>query len=509
MGVRLRNPDQGCRNEIMPTETAPASQPNLVFIMPDQLRADFLPAYGCRAIDTPHLDAVSAESDIYEDACSPYPLCVPARAALLSGLNPLQSGVLSNGHWLHPERAQMGLKTWPELLREQGYYTAAIGKMHFHPFESSEGFDERTICEDKRWPKVHDDYAEFLAQRGLQKFDAREHPDYAKRMGAIHFPYEAELTADAFVGQSAETFIHRQPAKRPFALMVGFPGPHCPYDPPKAYLDRVREDALPPLIPEPPLDASGPQALREAFLANTRLPWHGLDYSRFPEDRKRAIRRHYAALICQIDEQVGRITAALKSRGMWENTLFIFSSDHGDHVGDRGRVGKGTFFNESTRVPMIVKRPGQCTSQRLRSPVQLQDVSATMLEAASVPLPSWWDYSPMPKTDSTASLGAPIFGVLNTMCMVKQSGWKLIHYTSYDYCELYQLDDDPNETNNLILDPACQQKRIELQELLSRWLLQEGVKGHRDKILTRGTALSGDATFGRRGWQRTYPQKIQ
>ncbi|HEY9248539.1 MAG TPA: sulfatase-like hydrolase/transferase, partial [Rariglobus sp.] len=259
-----------------------APKPDIIFILCDQLRADFLSLHGCAAIRTPHIDRLAREGIVYENAVSPQPLCVPARAAMLTGLNPIQSGVISNHHWLRPDRYALGLHTWPDILRDQGYRTASIGKMHFHPFESSEGFDDRIIAEDKRWPLVGDDYAEFLKTRGLEKFNAITHPDYVENQGAVLFPHGTENSPDRFVSMSAADYIRRQPASRPFAMMIGFPGPHCPYDPSEEYLGHVTPDALPPLCPRIDDGSAERTAWHDAFLAENRAAWHALDYATFP-----------------------------------------------------------------------------------------------------------------------------------------------------------------------------------------------------------------------------------
>ncbi|MBC2602629.1 sulfatase family protein [Puniceicoccus vermicola] len=488
--------------------SSPKKPPNIVLILPDQLRADFLPLYGCQGLKTPHLDSIARGATVFENAYSPYPICVPARAALLSGLHPLRSGVLSNNHWLRPDRAEMGFKTWPEHLRDHGYHTAAIGKMHFHPFEASEGFEERIIAEDKRWPKVRDDFAEYLARRNLEKFDARQHPNYRKKKGAIHFPYKVELTPDRYVGEAAAKWIREQPSERPFALMVGLPSPHCPYDPVPEYLESIEPEGLPPLIPDPDRTDRGPKTFYDDFLANTRSAWHDLDYSDFPVKQRKAIRLHYAGLIRQVDEEVGRIVSALQQRGLWENTLFTFSSDHGDHVGDRGLVGKGDFFEESIRVPLVVKYPHQVSPRRLQTPAILQEITGTFFDTAKISQPEHWDFPPLPIEDSDDSRSTPIFGILDRMAMIRRGAWKFIQYSRYGYGELYNLETDPRETTNRIEDPEVQTIALELQALLSREIHRQAVSGHEDKILTRGTPLSEDANFTRKGWRMRYPQRL-
>ena len=478
-------------------------KPNVIFIMCDQLRADFLSMHGCGAIPTPHLDQFAVQSTVYSNALSPYPLCVPARAALLTGLNPLQSGVLSNHQWLRPDRSEIGYRTWPDILRDQGYRTASVGKMHFHPFDSAEGFDERINAEDKRWTRVHDDYAESLAVSGRQKFDARQHPDYVSNKGAVAYPDAVETTVDHYVASETIGFIERQPADRPFAVMVGFPSPHCPYDALPEFADAVVPEKLPGLIDRPMDPTKEEEAFYEAFLATHRKSWHALDYREFSRSQRQAIRIQYAGLIRQIDEEFGRIVQACKAQGIWDDTTVIFTSDHGDHVGDRSMVGKGDFYKESIHIPMLVKDVGQETARRVEAPVELQQIPASILESAKADIPEWWAYDPLPTEDTPASI-RDIFGILDVGCMLQRGRWKFAGYQC-GLNQLFNLEDDPSETNNLVDDPACLKMKTDMEAALRKWIMSGALAGHREKYLTNGVPLVESESFAQRGWRRPYP----
>ena len=158
--------------------------PNIVFLLADQLRADFVGCYGARFIDTPHIDSIAAAGVRYERAYSASPLCVPARTSLLTGMNAARTGVTDNLHALRPDYREAGIRTWPELLAVAGYHTEAIGKMHFYPWDASHGFQHRVACEDKLWPLIRDDYARYLADHGLAKLRWSEYGGYLERRGA-------------------------------------------------------------------------------------------------------------------------------------------------------------------------------------------------------------------------------------------------------------------------------------------------------------------------------------
>ncbi len=316
-----------------------AERMNVVFLMPDQLRPDFLGCYGAGFIRTPHIDALCDGGTRYARALSPSPICVPMRASLLTGQNTIRTGVLTNYHWLRPDRAAMGLQTWPEMLGAAGYTTAGIGKMHFYPWDITEGFAYRAISEDKRHIHVRDDYAQYLERHGHHKYHGAEHEGYFEGKGAMVSRVPTEHQVDVWVANEACAYIERTPKDTPFAMMVGFPGPHCPYDPPPELAGMYDPVAMPASIPETAESAVS----RESFIRSYRQPWCGIDYTELTEAQKRGVRAHYAALVHQIDEGVGRILAAIAGRGIADRTVVIFAADHGDFLGDFARVGKSMF----------------------------------------------------------------------------------------------------------------------------------------------------------------------
>ena len=151
------------------------AQPNLLFIMPDQLRSDFLSCYGADFIQTPHIDSLCESGVRYEKAYAPHPVCVPMRSTLLTGVNAIRTGVMGNGQYLRPDLEACGIRTWPSILHDAGYTTSAIGKMHFYPWEAAMGFDHRVVCEDKRWLHIEDDYQKYLNAKGTRKLHGNEH----------------------------------------------------------------------------------------------------------------------------------------------------------------------------------------------------------------------------------------------------------------------------------------------------------------------------------------------
>ncbi len=481
---------------------------NILFLFPDQMRADFLGCYGADFVETPHIDSLAAEGIRCERALSHAPVCVPARASLLTGRNALKNGVLDNNHWLHPEDHSYGIRTWPELLSEAGYATAAVGKMHFYPFDAAEGFQERRIAEDKRFIYLHDDYAEYLEQHGYRKYHGAEHAGYFEQKGAMISRIPAENQVDRWVAEQTIDYLRGADGDRPFAVMSGFPGPHCPYDPPEEYLDRVTADRLPSPIP-PTAESDRYKPIMDAGF---RRFWNQVDYSDLDETHIRKIRHHYAALIAQIDDCVGTIIAALKDLGLYDNTMIIFTSDHGDFVGDYRLMGKQLFYESAIRVPLIIKPPGgRPEPQTWPAPVSLTDINATILDTAGVRYSKNDDSIALPYGNTVNSGSAQpaagrreyLFGINMRGCMLVKDNWKLIRYS--DGCrQLFDTDRDPLEQHNLADTAEHEAVRHELEEILWREMITSAKASHEDKLVHE-TAGLGKGRFGRPGWQRPYP----
>jgi len=479
-----------------------SQKPNILFIMADQLRADFLSGYGASFIDTPRIDSLARRGVLYQRAYSSSPICVPARASLLTGLSAIENGVTSNGQWLRPDLAACGIRTWPEMLEAQGYYPAAIGKMHFYPWDLRMGFQHRVVCEDKRWLHIQDDYANLLAQHGLRKFHGNEHEGYYENKGAVVSRLPYELYWDHFVGEETCKFIRAYDRDQPFAVMVGFPGPHCPYDPTPEFLQDFDPADMPDAVPEVPDDAP---AIRRNNIHGNRQPWNGVDITEFTEAQKKKVRAHYAALVKQIDHQVGQILAALRERNLLDSTIIIFSSDHGDYLGDHNLIGKGTFFESSIRVPLLVHLPWAESARTCADLVELGDITATMLHFSGGGIPGYMDSIPLPELDIPVQYPRErIIGMTSGGWMIYDGEWKLCKYATGEIL-LFNLKEDPTEQRNLMKDPGHAARYAELDARLTREIMRSLSASHQDKGLDPNNVLWSNADYGKEGWQRPYP----
>ncbi|MXU65073.1 sulfatase family protein [Oceanomicrobium pacificus] len=471
-------------------------QPDILFLLPDQLRPDFLGCYGAGFLKTPHIDALAEAGLRYETCISPSPICVPARASMLTGQSAMGCGVMDNLHWPRPDRPAMGLRTWPDHLASAGYATAAIGKMHFYPWDISEGFDTRVIAEDKRHIHIRDDYDAALRAAGLRKVHAREQEGYVDGKGASISDLPEPYQVDRWVaGQAAEAIRAADP-DRPLAMMVGFPGPHCPYDPPREALDSIDPASLPAPLPRTAESATH----HAAFVASYKRGWADIDYSDLTDAHVRGIRHHYAALVERLDQDVGTIIAALRESGRLDNTIVIFASDHGDYLGDFGLVGKTYFHEPAIRVPLIVadfRAPAPGVEARA---VSLLDLYPSFLDWAGVEVPCHARGRRLGDIDRDRIItGATVHGM-----MARGLGWKLVRYRNGTVA-LFDLTRDPQEQQNRIGDqPEIQ---AVLDHALTLAVLDGFAAAHADKKVAEAQA-GPDHDFYGRGWQRPYPAPI-
>ena len=478
-----------------------SDQPNILFILPDQLRRDFLGCYGADFVHTPHIDNLAAEGVKYDKAISQFPICVPARAAMLTGLGAPETGVVDNGKWLRPDRREMGIQTWPELLSQNGYHTASIGKMHFIPWDTDEGFKERITSEDKRHYWIQDDYADALADHGLHKRHGREFEGYAAQKGACINPNPEEMLPDRWVADRTIEFLDRQDVSQPFAAMVGFPSPHCPYDPTNEWLDAIDVNKLPQPLPE----TQGSRAQRKAMIANFKQDWADVDYSDLTEEQIMVLRQHYAALVEAVDREVGRIMDALKTHEFARNTIVIFASDHGDFIGDFRLIGKGSFYAPAIDIPLIINDMRSETHVKSETaPVSLTDMFATLLDVAEVESPP--EQIRFPSLCGDLDPDRRIFGLCPRGTMLVGPDFKFCRRTNGE-AEAYDLETDPGEQYDLVANSSGDPRIAEYDSELTRCLIEGLSQAHNDKSYIEAKSADSGA-FGRRNWNRPYPQKI-
>jgi len=471
-------------------------RPNIILIITDQQRYETIRALGFPHLDTPHLDRLAAEGVSFSGCHVTSPSCCPSRASLFTGHFPHNNGVQRNNDpWP---------RTWTEDLREAGYYCVNVGKMHADPYTKMHGFHERFIVENKQrrlaeplWsgnPHVFDDdWDKALAAHGYarpEKPDYLAWPDARERQGCFEWKLPEELHPDVFVGELALRWIEKAPESmdEPLFLQVGFPGPHGPYDPIERYVEPYLERDL-PILPVTDEELEGQpwtiRSLRERF--EERCPDSVAFDPRATDEQRKRQRAYYLANVTMIDEQVGRIRAALEKRGLLENSVLLFTSERGDCLGDHGLVEKWSMYDSSVRVPLIAWAPERFAGGRTEDALaHWFDIGPSILEWAGVEPRNMEARSLLPLLegdDATRegerasrsyvfSEAAPDFMLQNVgyLYMVRNPRYKLVDCRGTGEGQLFDLDQDPDETQDLWSDPEHAETRDRLQRVLDNWL---------------------------------------
>ncbi|WP_129669318.1 sulfatase [Phytoactinopolyspora endophytica] len=462
--------------------------PNIVLVITDQQRFDTIAALGHSHVQTPHLDRLVREGTAFDRMFVTAPSCAPSRASLFTGLYPHTTGVLRNDDvWHH---------SWVERLADAGYRCVNVGKMHTYPYEGSVGFHERHVVENKDrghptlLPFFLDNWDKALHVRGEVKPDRttlRDRPDYKERLGAFVWELPEDLHSDVYVGGLARTWLERYPvAEQPFFLQVGFPGPHPPYDAVPRHLERYQGQELPaPVRSERDLDDQ-PEPLKKLRRAHQDTDHDSIVHldDPTPEQTHRQ-RMHYYANITMIDEQLGLILQTLEDQGVLDNTVVLFTSDHGDMLNDHGHSQKWTMYEPSVRVPAIVWGPGRIAEGRVVDGLaSLFDFGPTILELAGIDRPDWMaaeSLMPALRPDVEADswpgreyvfsehAGDAILTGTALMTMVRSDRWKLVEFIDSAEGQLFDLHNDPTEEHSLWTSPEHARVKATLREEIGRW----------------------------------------
>lgn len=463
----------------------PDQRPNIVFIITDQQRFDTIRALGYPHVDTPHLDRLVNEGVTLTNCHVSAPSCAPSRASLFTGYYPHTTGILRNAdQWRH---------SWVEDLADAGYRCVNIGKMHTYPYHTPLGFHERYVVENKdRYLEERyyfDEWDKALHARGLVKQQRelyRQRDDYSESLGAFDWELPEDMQSDNFVGDLATWWLRTKPKPdQPLFLEIGFPGPHPPYDPTPEQAAPYLERDLPLLpVTAEELD-SQPQAFKQMRVHNTEVDHDSVVHQLNPtEEQRHRQRAYYLANVTMIDQKVGEIMQALEDGGYLDNTVVIFTSDHGDCLTDHGHSQKWTMYDTITRMPMIVWGPQHFRGGRMVNGLcQQMDIGPAILELAGARVPETMEARSVlpaleggdwvPRDYVYAEHGRD--GILQGtefVSMVRSTDWKLVHFIDHPDGQLFDLRNDPDEIHNLWDSPDHAEKKRELIDQLLTWRLQ-------------------------------------
>ncbi len=454
---------------------------NLVLIMTDQQRWDTIRAHGHDFMNTPGMDRLAARGVSFSRAYCPGATCVASRAAIFTGYYPHNTGVYGFNQWANR-------RNWIEDLAEHGYWCANVGKMHFIPMFAEGGYHERIVVENPTSPPTRmglgeDAWGNHLKLHGVRRPIDRHasDPDWYTKHQAVPWELDEHLHSDVFIGDSAVGWIEGYERPEPFFLQIGLTGPHEPYDPLPRHLEAYAEAAVPdPVWKEGELKEKPPQqqAYQDYFRdANGEA---AVDMEKAGLEDLRKMRRHYYAKISTVDEQVGKILDALDRRGLTEETVIVFCSDHGDMVGDHKLPYKWLMYEPVVRVPLIVVDPIEGEGgQTVEGNVSLIDLGPTLLDLAGLEVPEGLEgrsLRPALSAPETFPGQAYVYCENNYLTMIRDDAWKLVHYAGEAYGELYCLEDDPHELENLWEQPEHREVRDALKEKLFEWHLESAYR---------------------------------
>lgn len=429
-----------------------SDRPNILVIMSDQHSPHVLGCEGDPVVRTPNLDALAARGVLFENAYCQSPLCVPSRMSFLTARHPSDIEVWTNNGFLPSDTT-----TFAHSLGAAGYETALIGRMHFVGVDQWHGFEHRLVGS---LTPVHLGAGQVgLSSELMRATGQNRHVLSVTGPGRTAYQvYDeavAEATADFLKERAGDT-------DRPFCAVAGFVLPHCPFVCPPEDWEYYKDRVTVPEIPEGYFETLHP-AMRQ-WMESRGLT----DVTEEEICRSRA---GYYGIVTHLDRQVGVIMDALKKSGLDQDTVVIYTSDHGEMAGEHGMWWKSSFYEGSASVPMIVSCPERwALGERRTEVVSLVDIGPTLVDlAAGDPMPDARGRSLLPLLENSASdwsneafsehyasQGVPAGR------MVRSGPWKLVYYDGFDPL-LFNLDEDPNEFNDRAADPSCASVRERLR----------------------------------------------
>ena len=453
-------------------------KPNFVIIMPDQHRADVL---GCAGtpVKTPNIDRLAAEGARFTSAFTQAPLCVPARAAFLTGRYIHETRTYTNKNFLHESNAELIKWSFLKALKEKGYFNVDIGKMHLvqhYGYDALHKAGDKNLKivdhVEKHYPKMYDlgftecqevcgkmesAYVGSCYMEALKKENLLEtYHHWATKYPILYaepIPLPKEFFIDYFVGDLATNWINEYVkgpnSEKPFCLFVGIPGPHDPFDCVEEYRKMYDPEDI-ELNEEEIQDAKRPLP---RYVANSRT----ISRSKFlTDDYIKKSKAAYYANVTLIDEKVGEIRKALEENGLLDNTWIIYTSDHGEQLGDHKLFMKFVFYRASVQVPLVIRPPGGMNGRVIENDVELIDIPTTLLDILNMDLPPehrgkslmpFLNEAPVSEDYHHKDL---IISQVGNYAMGVTKNWKFVVDSSTGkLLELYDRKNDFYENNNL------------------------------------------------------------
>ena len=465
---------------------------NILFILTDQFRFGCLSALGHPVVRTPHLDALAADSTLFTNTWCATMACGPARASLFTGLYADSHGMDDNQTVLDPQDRRV----FPEYLADAGYHTALVGKLHLKPMARDFGF-RHMLRHDAPYTSYSEEeardsaYLRYLGEtayrhdpeepvRRFTEDEDSQHTDEQRFMLGSGFLEAEHHEVSWAVRESIEYLKHRRPTDRPFLLNCSFFGPHQPYLCPSPW-DNLYPPASIPL----PDDFHYPVDDKPLFTNSAHMEWIQRRTDRGWDERTyRRLLSAYYGYVSMIDDGVGQLMAALREEGLYDETLVVFSADHGEFGGQFKAFYKGLPYEASCHVPLIVRDPRPATrGRRCDRNTSSIDLFATFLTAAGIDLPADTesrDLTGLVAGDATDwdnrarwKKGSQSFLVRDHMKLMRGQVRGRVVY------ELYDLAADPLEACNVADDSSRLSTIDAMRSELDGWLVEQDERGRR------------------------------
>jgi len=448
---------------------------NILLVFNDQLRFDAIGAFGNPVVKTPVINKLVNEGISFNCAYTPSPVCVPARFSMHTGLLPHRTGVVEN------TEMPKGKTSFMEILRDNGYQTFGSGKMHFTFPGTDEaalwGFEERAICDSPNHSKNHfyqnvvkHGYTHVYDLKGV-KSEMYYIPQVSQLPAKLH---DTSWTADRSID-----FLKTRDKRRPFFMMTSFEKPHPPFEPPTPWNKLYRGANMP--LPHIPAHSDSLLTLWNKFQNRYKYRDRGHDLNLM-----RQLKAHYYAEVSFIDYNLGRIINELKHQGIYDDTVIIFTADHGELLGDYGSFGKRCFLDAAAKIPLIVKYPGCSAGTTCMQPSSLVDILPTILECSGIGSNEVSDGESLIKIAEGTTQRKEIHGQYEEEaygCYMRiEDGFKYIYSAPDEREFLFDMKQDPLETLNKAENPLYLKKVKEMREAEIAYYLDAGytkaVKGN-------------------------------
>lgn len=457
--------------------------PNVLWICPDQQRADTIASMGNPHIRTPHLDALARQSVTFTNAFCQTPICSPSRGSFMTGRYPRETNIKSNSEYIRPDE-----KLISRILADQGYDCGLAGKLHLSPCDHH--FVEKRIDDGYRvfewshdisnnWPG-NNQWRNWLETQSV-KWPV---PTQAQRKADVWgVPMDPKYTQTAWCSAEAIKFMKSQAPDKPWMMSVHMYQPHAPYFPTEEYLQRYDPDKMPL-----PAYKEGELENKPSFQKTDHqgaYGGHGKSFANESDQEHRNTTAAYYAMIEQVDTEVGRMMKTLDELGMADNTIVIYMSDHGDMLGDHGIYEKGPYFYDClTRVPLIIRWPGKYKAGlKVDALVELVDLAPTIMDAASLTTPAGMQgksLTPLLMGTSREHRDSVYMEYYNAVAKytpapmatcVRTDNFKVAYWQTLSMGELYDLKNDPGEVNNLWGSAHYKDAQAEMmQQLVTRMI---------------------------------------